>query len=283
MNMPSTLSCPATLNKLLVCTDGSPESQGAIAAAFNLAQACGSKIHLIQVVQYIFETDSSWPGMIFDRDQKVLSYLDAWKVEASKLDVALETKMVYADTPYEGVIEEAKKIEPELIIMGRHGISRLYRIMMGNVTARVISHSPYNVLVVPKDVSMDFKKIIVASDGSTYSHAAWGEAMRLGQRLGSELIAVPVVDQELEVERAEKIAIELKAEADRAGIELETLILQGYPPEVIVQAARGKEADLIVMGALGFTGVKSFIMGSVTERVIAQAPCCVLIVKQILK
>ena len=283
MVMTNALSCPASLKILLVCTDGSPESQGAIAAAFNLAQACGSKIHLIQVVQYIFETDSSWPGMIADRDQKVLSYLDAWKVEASKLNVALETTMIYADTPYEGVIEEAKKIEPDLIIMGRHGISRLYRIMMGNVTARVISHSPCNVMVVPKDVSLAFKKIIVASDGSTYSYAAWGEAMRLCQRLGSDLIAVPVVDQELEVELAERIATKLKSEADRAGIEIETLILQGFPTEVIVQAARGKEADLIVMGALGFTGVKSFFMGSVTERVIAQAPCCVLIVKQILK
>lgn len=282
MDMPTTLSCPATLNKLLVCTDGSPESHGAVAAAFNLAQACGSKIHLIQVVQSIFETDS-WPGMIADRDQKVLNYLDAWKVEASKLNVALETKMVYADAPYEGVLEEAKKIEPELIIMGRHGISRLYRIMMGNVTARVISHGSCNVLVVPKDVSLEFKKIIVASDGSTYSHAAWGEAMRLSQRLGSELIVVPVVDQELEVERAEKVVSKLEAEANQAGIKIETLILQGFPPEVLVQAARRKEADLIVMGALGFTGVKSFFIGSVTERVIAQAPCCVLVVKQLLK
>ncbi len=281
MVITNALSCPATLNKLLVCTDGSPESHGAIAAAFNLAQACGSKIHLIQVVQSIFETDS-WPGMIVDRDQKVLNYLDSWKVEALKLNVALETKMVYADTPYEGVIEEAKKIEPELIIMGRHGISRLYRIMMGNVTARVISHGPCNVLVVPKDVSLDFKKIIVASDGSTYSHAAWGEAMRLSQRLGSELIVVPVVDQELEVERAERVVSKLAAEADQAGIKIETLILQGFPPEVIVQAARGKQVGLIVMGALGFTGVKSFFMGSVTERVIAQAPCCVLVVKRIL-
>jgi uncharacterized protein len=280
--MPITFSCPATLNKLLVCTDGSPESQGAIAAAFNLAQACGSKIHLIQVVQSVFEYES-WPGMIADRDQKVLNYLDAWKIEASKLNLDLETKMVFADTPYEGIIEEASKIEPELIIMGRHGGSRLYRLAMGNVTARVISHSSFNVLVVPKDAPLDFKKILVATDGSTYSYAAWSEAKHLTQRLGSELMVFCVVDQELEAERAEKTCAELKTEADREGIGLEPLILQGFPPEAIVQAARGKQADLIVMGALGFRGVKSFFMGSVTERVIAQAPCCVLVVRRLLK
>lgn len=282
MNIPNVLSCPATLNRLLVCTDGSAESQGAIAAAFNLAQACGSKIHLIQVVQSVFETES-WPGMIADRDQKVLNYLDAWKVEASKLDVTLETKMVFADAAYEGVIDEAKRIEPELIIMGRHGGSRLYRLAMGNVTARVISRSPVNVLVVPKDVSLDFKKIIIASDGSSYSQAAWEQALQLAQRLGCQLIAVPVVDQELGIEMAEKIAAKLKAEAEAAGIGLESLILQGFPPEALVQATREKQADLIVMGALGFSGVKSFFMGSVTEKVIAQAPCCVLVVKRLLK
>jgi len=282
METPITFSCPATLNKLLVCTDGSPESQGAIAAAFNLGQACGSKIHLIQVVQSVFEYES-WPGMIADRDQKALSYLEAWKVEATKLNLDLATNMVFADTPYEGIIEEAKKIEPELIIMGRHGGSRLYRLAMGNVTARVISHSSFNVLVVPKDAPLDFKKILVATDGSPYSYAAWSEAKHLTQRLGSELIVFCVVDHELETERAEKICAELKAEADREGIGLEPLILHGFPPEVIVQAARGKQAGLIVMGALGFRGVKSFFMGSVTERVIAQAPCCVLVVRRLLK
>jgi|WetSurMetagenome_2_1015567.scaffolds.fasta_scaffold250635_2 nucleotide-binding universal stress UspA family protein len=282
MNMPNGLSCPATLNKLLVCTDGSAESQGAIAAAFNLAQACGSKIHLIQVVHSVFEYES-WPGMIADRDQTVLNYLEAWKVEAPKLGVALETKMVFADTPYEGIIEEAKKIEPELIIMGRHGGGRLYRLAMGNVSARAISYSHVNVLVVPKEVSLDFRKIIVASDGSSSSQAAWEQALQLARRLGSELVVVPLVGEDLGIEMAEKIAVQLKAEAEAAGISLESLILQGSPAETIIQAAREKQADLIVMGALGFGGVKSLFMGSATEKVIAQAPCGVLIVKRILK
>jgi nucleotide-binding universal stress UspA family protein len=282
MNMPTALVCPATLNKLLVCTDGSPESQGAITAAFNLAQACGSKIHLIQVVQSVFEYES-WPGMIADEDQKVLNYLDAWKVEASKLDVALETKMVFADAADEGVLDEAKKIEPELIVMGRHGGGRLYRLAMGNVTARVVSHSPVYVLVVPSEVSLNFWKIIVASDGSPSSHAAWEQSLHLARRLGRELVVVLLVGQDLGIEMAEKIAAQLKAEANTVGIGLETLILQGSPAETIVHAAREKQADLIVMGALGFSGVKPFFMGSITEKVIAQAPCGVLIVKRILK
>jgi nucleotide-binding universal stress UspA family protein len=40
--------------------------------------------------------------------------------------------------------------------------------------------------------------------------------------------------------------------------------------------------DLIVMGALGMTGLTSLIMGSTTERVIAQAPCGVMVVKRVM-
>jgi nucleotide-binding universal stress UspA family protein len=39
--------------------------------------------------------------------------------------------------------------------------------------------------------------------------------------------------------------------------------------------------DLIVLGAMGKTGLESLLMGSVTERVIAQAPCAVLVVKKL--
>src|SRR4030042_1810200 len=46
-------SSPAQLEKLLVCTDGSPESQGAINAALDLARTYGSKVYLLQVVAFI--------------------------------------------------------------------------------------------------------------------------------------------------------------------------------------------------------------------------------------
>jgi nucleotide-binding universal stress UspA family protein len=49
--------------------------------------------------------------------------------------------------------------------------------------------------------------------------------------------------------------------------------------EVICDIARKQSIDLIVLGSHGRTGIKRLLMGSVTESVIAHAPCPVLVVK----
>lgn len=277
------LICPAKLEKLLVCTDGSLDSHGAITAAFTLAQACMSKVYLLQVLEEIpLDSDlADWPKLFAKKEQQALDHLNGWKTEAVKLNVDLETRLVRSEAPEVGIVEEAKRIEPSLIIMGLHGWSRVYRVFMGNVTARVISHSPCNVLVVRKDCPLDFKKIMVASDGSPHSYAAWDEAIQLTKRMGSHLTAVSVASNGLDQKMATEVVNKLATEAKREGVEIETSVLQGRSYAAIVQAAQERQADLIIMGALGLTGLKSFFLGSVTERVIAGAPCSVLVVKRL--
>jgi hypothetical protein len=274
--------CPAKLEKLLVCTDGSSDSQGALAGTLALAQSCGSKIFILQILEFNPELEAAAPEIIARREARVHDYLEACKAEAEKLEVPMEVRVRRAEVAYAGIVEEADRIRPDIIIMGRRGRSRLFRLMMGNVTARVIGYSPFNVLVVPKGVPLEFRRILVASDGSPHSYAAWDEALYITRRVGAELIGLSVARGESEMETADSIVRRLKKEADMGGVALETLVLQGRPYEAIVQAARDKQADLIVMGALGMTGLTSLLMGSVTERVIAQTPCAVMVVKRVL-
>jgi nucleotide-binding universal stress UspA family protein len=276
------LICPAKLEKLLVCTDGSPDSEGGITAGLALAQACNSKIYLLEIVEEMSldPEQAAWPGTREKREKEALDHLEAWKAEAAKVNIDLETRMVPSEAPYVGIVEEAKAIQPDLIIMGRHGGSRLYRVFMGNVTARVISHSPFNVLVVRKDCPLNFKKIMVASDGSPHSYAAWDEAIQLAKRMGSLLTAVSVASNGLTKETAKKVIDKLAMEAEREGLTVETAVLQGRPYAAIIQASQERGADLVIMGALGLSGFTSFLLGSVTERVIAGAPCSVLVVKE---
>jgi universal stress protein E len=274
--------CPARLETLLVCTDASPDSQGAINAALALAQACGSKIYLLKILEFNPEFEALAPELIARREAVVHDYLETCKAEADKIEVPLETRVRRSEAAYVAIVEEAQKIQPELIVMGRRGRSRLFRLMMGNVTARVIGYSPFNVLIVPQGVSLEFKKILIASDGSPHSYAAWDEALLITQRLNSTLIALSVARDDSELEVAEAIVNRLKTEAERIGISLDTLVLKGRPYGAIIQAARDRQADLIVMGVLGMTGLKSLLMGSVTERVIAQAPCAILVVKRVM-
>jgi nucleotide-binding universal stress UspA family protein len=69
------------------------------------------------------------------------------------------------------------------------------------------------------------------------------------------------------------------AKAKRAGARVRGLILEGLPHDRIVQVARRKRADLLVMGTHGRTGLAKFFLGSVASRVLALAPCPVLTVR----
>lgn len=61
---------------------------------------------------------------------------------------------------------------------------------------------------------------------------------------------------------------------------VESYVCEGEPPEVLVDIARGKNADLIALGTYGRKGLKRLLMGSVTTSVIVNAPCDVLVVKR---
>ena len=273
--------CPARLEILLVCTDGSPDSQGAIVGALALAQACSSKIYLLQVLEFNPEFEAQAPELVARREDQIHAYMESAKALTSQLGVPIETRVRRSESSYAGIVEEALRIKPDMIIMGRRGRSRLFRLMMGNVTARVIGHAPFHVLVVPKGVPLAFKKIMIASDGSPHSNAAWEEALYITRRVGSDLTALSVARNEGELEMAKAIVEELKTRAGIAGVGLSSLVLQGRPYEVIIQAALKNSMDLIVLGAMGKTGLEVLLMGSVAERVIDQAPCAVLVVKKL--
>lgn len=66
---------------------------------------------------------------------------------------------------------------------------------------------------------------------------------------------------------------------DKKELKIEKLIRRGKPFVEIIIAAREKEADLIVMGTHGRTGLSHSLMGSVAEKVVRKAPCPVLTVK----
>ena len=71
----------------------------------------------------------------------------------------------------------------------------------------------------------------------------------------------------------------LARRARAAGIRVSTLLLRGIPHEAIVRAARGRRAEMIVMGTHGRTGFKHALMGSVASRVVSHASCPVMTVR----
>jgi hypothetical protein len=138
------------------------------------------------------------------------------------------------------------------------------------------------------------EKILVAVDGSAFSDLAVDQAISLGGICNSEIFVISVVDlfpEQMEVAPAlvEKMSKEVrqhldkaKQKVDEADIPCETIVrMGGKPHEFIIQEAKEKEIDLIVMGTHGKSGIKRVLMGSVAQNVIGHAPCPVLVVPNV--
>jgi nucleotide-binding universal stress UspA family protein len=210
----------------------------------------------------------------------VRSRLEEWRTKAADLGIDLEIRVHIDTAAASGILEEAEEIQPQLIIMGRHGRTGLDRMVMGSVTAKIIGHSHFNVLVVPGQTTLVFHRLLIASDGSLCSDAAWEEALSITRSAGSSLLAVSVARDDSAVTRTEETLQRLREAAARAGVSLETQMLRGRPFEAILNAAAMKEVDLIILGSHGRTGLKRLLLGSVSERVIGLASCPVLVVKR---
>ncbi len=283
------MTSPAHLEKLLVCTDESPDSQGAVTVALDLAKSAGCKVFLLQVLTFIPVYELQVPDLVppasvnlemqAAQEEAARRRLEVWRGQAAELGVDLEPRLHTSASAYEGVLEEAEVLQPDWIIMGRHGLTGLARLLMGSVTARVIGHSPYNVLVVPKGATLEFKRLLVACDDSPFSAAAWQEALSITQRMGSHLLGIAVAATDGEIETATAVVRKLEAEAAMRGVALETAVPQGQPDQAIIHWAQAKKVNLIILGSHGRTGLRKLLMGSVAERVIGQATCPVLVVK----
>ena len=78
---------------------------------------------------------------------------------------------------------------------------------------------------------------------------------------------------------AEQSLSRYAGDLERRGIQVESVVREGYPATVIVDEAASQPADLIVIGTHGLSGLKHLLLGSIAERVVQRAPCPVLTVK----
>jgi len=134
------------------------------------------------------------------------------------------------------------------------------------------------------------ERILVAMDKSKYSKKAFDQAISIAKICKSTLFVINVIDLYPEViefvlTHEDKILIGtrtflegVKAKAAKENIPCETIVhVGGQPHEFIIQEAKEKNIDLIVMGTHGRTGLDKLLIGSVAERVVGHAPCAVMV------
>jgi nucleotide-binding universal stress UspA family protein len=136
-----------------------------------------------------------------------------------------------------------------------------------------------------------YERILVPTDGSDDAARAADHAVAIAGRFGATLYGLSVVETRTgydnaldagEVERAlhedsEAALADLRDRADAAGVDCETELREGVPPEEILAFARERDVDLVVMGAHGSSAFREVLLGSATEYVLREGDVPVLV------
>lgn len=272
--------CPVgKLEKLLLATDGSIHSEGAIREAISFASKCSSKLYACMVLETNPEYETIGSNVVEKEEEEAKAHLESVKSRAAKEGLACETIFHESIEASEAILDEATEKRVDMIVVGRHGRKGLLKALMGELAEKLVIHAPCKVLVVPKAAKIEYRSILVATDGSGHSIAAVEEGINIAKRCGSSIIAFSAARNNDELGAAKANVEKVIEMAKNEGVSVEGLTAVGRSYNLIVEIAGGRGVDLIVMGIPVKTVIQKIFTGSATEQVIGRAGCAVLIVK----
>lgn len=294
-------------DKVLVPLDGSELAERALSPALDIARERDAEILLLSVPTYHYDVPPLptgygpvTSGRIVDLSHDDASaYLANLRRQARCRDCRIQT--VVAEGDVAGcIVDTAAAEQVDLIVMTTHGYSGFTRWMLGSITERVLRGAPCPVLVIREAIS--FCKALIPLDGSSLAEEALEPGLELARILSCQVTLLladqgedlgPVEQgllqmasagacQEL-VEQAENRLIyylECLAQKHRSpDFALETVVTRARPAEAILAYAEAEEIDLIIMATHGRTGVRRWVFGSVTEKILRQAGRAMFIVR----
>ena len=285
-------------NKILLPTDFSETADHAEAQAIALARQHHSQLELFHVVEPYAEPPPNTMAVVRDyMDQ--LEQQAEWTL-ASKAEHARASgvDVTYAKThhvrPLAAIADKVASAEPDLLVIGTHGRRGFQRLVLGSVAERLLRSVPVNVLTLNLDAPLiggnrDCARVLVPVDFSDHSSRALQAAFSLLAGDGVlHLVHVvhtpahpafypnPFAPSQTDA----TLTSDIRAHLDNwiGGRGAEPLIRIGDPAHEILEARTETEAELIVMGTRGLTGMSHLLLGSVTDKVVRRSPVAVLTV-----
>ena len=199
--------------------------------------------------------------------------------------------------PAECIIQTAEEHQVDLILLGHRGMTESATFLLGGVSQKVATYAPCSVLVCKGDTSI-LNHVLLAVDGSEASKTTAQFLRKLSLkgplRLIIEMVWAPPPSSLLaSVAQSPYVApkttsAKIKGEAflrevaepfQKGPYEVKFEWKSGDPPQAILESAKQHDVQMIVVGARGLKGIKRFLLGSVSQKVLEHAPCSVLIVR----
>ena len=266
--------------------DGSLESVAAAHAAWMLAEAAGGSCRLVHAANDVNAALAfAGTGVVTEtfqlaelrraRDEVAASLRG--RVPASAVDAMVVSTGGTVDV-LEAVVRE---IDAALLVLGGKHHSRLGRWLGGSTVQQVVRRLTVPLLVTAGEMRAH-PRVMVAVDPSYAAVPTAQQAVAFARLLGSPLRALHVIDPppaiaELPRDWSREI-IERDVWPGIPLVEQGKVMREGDPFETIVTEAAAWRADIIVVGSHGKGWVDRLLIGSVTEKLLNNLPCAVLVV-----
>lgn len=294
--------------KILVPLDGSPFAERALPTALALASQEHSKAILLSVTNSHHIVFADWEGYSYLYEEQFLKasaqqfkqYLQELIDQYTQPDLQLNPLVMVGDAA-SLIVDTAVEEEVDLIVMTSHGRSGISRWVLGSVAERVLRTAPCPVLIIHQQIPLSH--IMITLDGSPLSEYALEPGLELASHLQSQVTLLSVepmaeADPDIVTKLEEsgvqhqkpnhedlfrRTAAYLQELAQELSANLKQMIRltpkQGSVAEIILDTIESDNVDLVVMSTHGRTGLRRWIYGSITEKLLRSAPCNLLIVR----
>lgn len=289
--------------KVIIGTDGSASAQVAVELAAAIPWPAGSTLRVVAALDpasFYGPFGTFEPGMGDGEHNLEAALHDAASACAAQLardGFSIDYRVLLGRTS--GVlVEEARNLDADLIIIGSRGHGPIASMLLGSVSREVIDHAHCPVLVAR---GTRLRHVVLAHDGSETALAAerlvrdWPILWQLPVDVVNVTSGMPVWDFTPAVDVAfspeqraamasearqqdEKVAADAADRLAAGGRVAKAVVPSGSPAHQILTVAQEHGADLIVIGTRGNTGLKRLLLGSVARNVVAHATCSVLVV-----
>lgn len=284
------------LREVVVGVDDSHESMAAARWAASIAARSGASLTVVHAWHYPYAaTPMGVHGEVISLTQEgataVLNRAVA-TLEEEFPDLTPKRELI-SGSAFRSLVDHSA--EADLIVVGRHGRNAINRLFLGSTSTAVANHSRCPVAVVPADVEPlpADPLVMIAIDGSARSldAATWAlvavpdvrrfVAVHSHDEWVLDNLSTPDTFRDQRHGEAEKLvgeAIEFaKKQAGRPGVAFEQLVIPGDPRETVMRFSQ--DADVLVVGARGHTGLSGVLLGSFATYALHHASVPLMIVQ----
>ena len=296
--------------RIMVPLDGTTFAEQALPYAISIAKRskCGLELVLVELPTPSVAHDFRFLEPLEAAERNYLDLVAQQVRDAGLADVATA---LLEGQPAARLEQHRVAVGADLTVMSTHGRGPVARAWLGSVADRFARTTGAPVLMVRPlrdvdevdlTVDHDFDQVLVTVDGSELSESAINPAVELGMLYGATTTLLHLVqypNQSESVYLPDAIeAVHQRLEERRATAEIELarltkqFRLHGYPvaeesrvvshvAEAILESAKERDADVIVMASHGLGGVRRMVLGSVTDKVLRGADRPVLIIRSL--